>query len=341
MSELLTDKVVVVTGGTGSIGSELVRQALAAGAAAVRVLSRDEARQAELAESLGRPDRLRLLIGDVRDITRVRRAFREADVVFHAAALKQVPSCEYNPFEAVRTNVVGTEHVIQAATDAGVSRLVGISTDKAVSPGHTMGATKLLAERLLTAVNQWTRRPVTACVRFGNVLGSRGSVVPLVRGMIARGEPVRLTDPAATRFSMTIPQAVRLVLLAATRAEGGETYILRMPRVRLGELMTAIIADAARRLGLDPARVPEERVGLRAGERLHERLAMEEERPRLLDRGEFFELPPSWRKDAPTPASLGLPEVPDAALASDASGPGGEAFLSVAELTRMLGELPG
>lgn len=331
MIDLVRGKKVVVTGGTGSIGSELVRQLLAMEPEAVRILSRDETLQSELYEGLGRPDRLRLLIGDVREYMRVRRAVRDADVVFHAAALKHVPSCEYNPFEAVRTNVLGTENVIQACTDEGVERLIAISTDKAVSPEHTMGSTKLLAEKLLTNVNRWTKRPLTACVRFGNVLGSRGSIIPLVREMIARGEPVRLTSPHATRFMMTIPQAVALVLKAFEKVEGGETFILKMPVLNVRDLIEGIIRKQCKALGADPAKVKIEEIGLRPGEKLHERLATDDEIARLHDAGDYFALYAPWRM----PETLGPKATPEM-LRSDRKTP---PLLSAAEIDQLLSSI--
>ncbi len=281
-------KVVLVTGGTGSIGSEIVRQLLETEAEVVRVFSRDETKQFDLLHELMaeaskqrkllRGGRVRFLIGDVRDRYRLKRAMEGAEVVFHAAALKHVPSCEYNPFEAVQTNVLGTQHVIEAALDAGtVKTVVGISTDKASAPTNTMGATKLLAERLMTATSMWAKDVRLGCVRFGNVINSRGSVVPLMKEQINKKRAVTITDRRMTRFMMLIPDAAGLVLKAAAMLEegkeckGGEVFILKMPALRIEDLAKVMI----RRLGRDKAKI--ENIGMRAGERLHERLLTEEE----------------------------------------------------------------
>jgi UDP-N-acetylglucosamine 4,6-dehydratase/5-epimerase len=228
---------ILVTGGTGSIGSHIVRQLIAQEPRALRILSRDETKQLYLQEELARSGDLasvRFLIGDVRDPIRLRRAMEGIDVVFHAAAMKHVPACEYNPFEAVQTNVLGTQNVITAAREASVGRVVAVSTDKACSPENTMGATKLLAERLIAAAHGFSAGQVLCGVRFGNVIGSRGSLVPIVRQQLREGRPVTLTDSRMTRFMMTMEDAARLVLTAGARAHGGEIFILKMPRCACG-----------------------------------------------------------------------------------------------------------
>jgi FlaA1/EpsC-like NDP-sugar epimerase len=276
---------VLVTGGSGSIGSEIVRQLLREDVRVIRVLSRDETRQVALAERLAAGDRVRFLIGDVRDRERLRRAMDGVDLVFHAAAMKHVPVCEYNPFEAAQTNVIGTQNVITVARDAGAKRVVVVSTDKAVSPTNTMGATKLLAERLVTAAARFMAGMVLCAVRFGNVLGSRGSLVPVVRRQIRTDRCVRITDRAMTRFFMTIAQAVALALRAAERARGGELFVLPMPKLRIGDLVDVLREEEAEALGVDPAAIRVKEVGRRPGERVHERLltGAECERARLRD----------------------------------------------------------
>ncbi len=299
-------KRILVTGGTGSIGSEIVRQLLACEPAVVRILSRDDTKQAALEESLGRGDRLRYLIGDVRDLYRMRRAMEGIDIVFHAAALKHVPTCEYNPFEAVQTNVLGTQNVVQAALDAKVARVVVISTDKAVNPVNTMGAAKLLAERIAVAADAWARPATRLCaVRFGNVVGSRGSLVPVIAAQVAKGGPVTVTDPRMTRFLMTIADAVGLVLEAGAVAEGGEVFILKMPAVRVGDLIQAIVDVAATRYGKDPASIKTTPIGIRAGEKMDEELLTSEEIRRTVDRGSMFAvLPPHRAREAGDAAAL-------------------------------------
>ncbi len=280
MYEYLRGKKVLVTGGTGSIGSEVVRQVLAQSPTVVRVFSRDETKQYYLEHALGRRADVRYLVGDVREKDRLRRALKDIDVVFHAAALKQVPSCEYNPFEAVKTNVFGTQNVIEAALEAGVGRVIAVSTDKAINPTSTMGATKLLSERLVATANAWATETVFACVRFGNVLNSRGSLIPVVKSQIERRSPVTITDERMTRFMMPISEAVRLTLEAGAVASGGEIFILKMPAVRIKDLLRVLIDEYAPLVGVDPAGVTVYKIGLRPGEKLEEELLTQEELPR-------------------------------------------------------------
>ncbi|MCC7351914.1 MAG: polysaccharide biosynthesis protein [Phycisphaerales bacterium] len=277
MSEF-EDRDVLVTGGCGSIGSEIVRQLDQARVRRVRVLDNNESGHWRLSQSLASP-RLRGLVGDVRDLDRVRRAMEGVDVVFHAAALKHVPLCEYNPFEAVQTNVVGTQNVVRAANECGVDRFIGISTDKAVHPVSTMGATKLLSERLIVNAPLGEGKTKYCCVRFGNVLGSAGSVVPLFAEQIARGGPVTITSDQMTRYVMTIPQCVRLVLAAATLMKGHETFVLKMNRLRIVDLAEVMIRRLAPQYGHDADRIAVQIVGTRPGEKLHELLLTEEEAP--------------------------------------------------------------
>lgn len=291
--EFFRESSFLVTGGTGSIGSEIVRQLLDLGAVVVRIFSRDETKQYHLQEELGSRSNLRYLIGDVRDGSRLRRAMQGIDYVFHAAALKHVPSCEYNPFEAVQTNVYGTQQVLQAALEAGVKRVVTISTDKAVSPVSTMGATKLLAEKIVSSSQSWTKGHVLCSVRFGNVLGSRGSITQLVRKQVQRGGPVTLTDPAMTRFMMPIPKAVGLVLEALCQSRGGEMFILRMPALKVCDLLQVLVEEWSSVLNLDPSGVEIKTIGKRPGEKLHEALMTAEEAERAEMGDEVFVIPPS------------------------------------------------
>ena len=289
-------KRILVTGGTGSIGSEIVRQLLTSKPAVVRILSRDDTKQAELQQTLPPCGNLRYVIGDVRDLYRTKRAMEGIDVVFHAAAMKHVPTCEYNPFEAVQTNVVGTMNVLQAALDAAVSRCVVISTDKAVNPANTMGVSKLMGERLVVAADAWARARTRFCaVRFGNVIGSRGSLVPLLLEQIRKGGPVTVTDPRMTRFMMTIPDAVSLVLQAGEEAEGGEVFILKMPAMKVGDFIQALIDLHAPRFGKDPRKVRMARIGIRPGEKMDEDLMTSEELRRAVDRGAMFAVLPAHR----------------------------------------------
>ena len=247
---IFSDNNVLVTGGCGSIGSEIVRQVAAAGPRSIRVYDNHESGHWHLQNELTEHRHLlRALVGDVRDKERLLRALKDVDIVFHAAALKHVPLCEYNPFEAVYTNVIGTQNVVEACLDQGIAKLISISTDKAVNPVNTMGATKLLGERVVVNAPMGRSESRFACVRFGNVLGSEGAVSPLFRKQIAAGGPVTVTSPEMTRFFMTIPQAVKLVLEAAEEMQGREIFVLKMDRVRITELAEVMIEALADEYG--------------------------------------------------------------------------------------------
>lgn len=276
---LFHDRRVLVTGGTGSIGSAIVDALLLHGPAALRVISRDDSKQFELAQRHRDAPALRMLIGDVRSRERMRRAMAGVDLVFHAAAMKHVPACEFNPFEATETNVRGTQNVVESAIDAEVDRVLGISTDKAVDPTNVMGATKLLAERLLSAAEFYKgpSRTKFASVRFGNVIGSRGSLVPLIRGQVARGGPVTVTDPEMTRYLMPMTDAVRLCFEAMERLEGGEVFILKMPRIQIGDLVEVLIEAYAPQFGFRADEIQIETIGIRPGEKRHEVLLTNDE----------------------------------------------------------------
>lgn len=306
MISFFKDRTILVTGGAGSIGSEIVRQLLELAPRAIRVYSRDESKHAYMAEDLGhRPD-VRYLVGDVRDKERLRLALRDVDTVFHAAGLKHVPACEYNPFEAVQTNVTGTQNLIHASLEAGVRTLVAVSTDKAVSPTNTMGATKLLAEKVVAASHLWAKGLTLCSVRFGNVLASRGSVVPLVARQVSRGGPVLLTDPAMTRFMMSLSDAVRLTLTASRRARGGETFILRMNSLRVADLVTALRDRFAGALGVAPDSVPIDVTGARAGEKTHEDLMTPDEARRAELEGDLMVVRSASHPESPTPIDPSL-----------------------------------
>jgi UDP-N-acetylglucosamine 4,6-dehydratase/5-epimerase len=273
------DRTVLVTGGTGSIGSAIVEALLPLEPRALRVLSRDDSKQFDLAQRHRDAPLLRMLIGDVRDRERMTRAMAGVELVFHAAAMKHVPASEFNPFEATETNVRGTQNVVEAAIDAGVERVLGVSTDKAVDPTNVMGATKLLAERLLSAAESYKGASTTrfASVRFGNVIGSRGSLVPLIRGQVARGGPVTVTDPEMSRYMMPIDEAVRLCFSAMSRMRGGEVFVLKMPRVRVGDLVEVLVEAYAPQFGFRADEIEVETIGMRPGEKRHETLLTDDE----------------------------------------------------------------
>jgi UDP-N-acetylglucosamine 4,6-dehydratase len=259
---------VLLTGGTGSFGRVFTRRFLARHrACTVRIYSRDELKQYEMSRRFGSDPRLRFFIGDVRDAERLRRAMYGVDLVVHAAAMKQVPICEFNPAEAVKTNVIGAQNVIDCAIDAGVSRTLALSTDKAVNPVNLYGATKLCAEKLFIHGNVYSgpRDSRFSCVRYGNVVGSRGSVIPLFRQQAASGV-VTVTDLRMTRFWLSLAQAVDFVVFATAEMEGGEIFVPKIPSMRISELARAIAPDALLK-----------EVGIRPGEKIHEVLLTEEE----------------------------------------------------------------
>lgn len=280
-------KDILVTGGCGSIGSEIVRQLIALSPKRVRVLDNDETGQWKLSQELPSP-LIRHLIGDIRDRARVARAMEGVDYVFHAAALKHVPLCEYNPYEAVHTNVIGTQNVVDAAITKGVKKFIGISTDKAVNPINTMGATKLLSERLIVNAAVGFSDIQVACVRFGNVLGSVGSVIPMFRQQIAKGGPITMTTPDMTRFFMTIPQAVRLVLQAAEHMVGHEVFVLKMDVARILDIAEVMIEVLAPQFGFRTGDIQIEYIGKRAGEKTHEFLFTEDEAPNITVTDDMF-----------------------------------------------------
>lgn len=291
MHALFAGKKILVTGGAGSIGSEIVRKLLDFDPEVIRVYSRGESEQFELQHELSAYNqKIRYLVGDVREKQRLARSMKGIDYVFHAAALKHVPACEYNPYEAVKTNVIGTQNVIEVATEEGVAKVISISTDKACSPTNVMGATKLLAERLVAAANYFQCDPdtVSASVRFGNVMNSRGSVIPLFCRQIIAGGPVTVTDPEMTRFMMTIPQAINLVFEATRIAEGGEIFILKMPALRLMDLAESMIEELAPLAGYKPSDIELKIVGTRPGEKQYEELLSAEEAKLAIERDDMF-----------------------------------------------------
>jgi len=303
MTNIFRGKNILVTGGTGSIGSEIVRKVLQYKPEVVRVLSNDENGLFNLEQELLSYSNLRFLVGDIKDKERLRMAIEDIDFVFHAAALKHVPLCEYNPFEAIKTNVLGTQNVIDACLNNNVKKMIFISTDKAVNPTNVMGASKLLSERLTIAANTYkgTRETVFSCVRFGNVIASRGSVIPLFIDQIRKGGPVTVTDPNMTRFIMSISSAVTLILKAVTLAKGGEIFILKMPALKIGDLANAAIAEFSPRLN-QKGKISVKLVGKRPGEKMDEELftATEGLRAKMID-SELIAIYPEYAKEISNP----------------------------------------
>lgn len=293
---IFKNKKILVTGGTGSIGSEIVRRLLKKEIDVIRIFSNDEnatyqmERELEKHPKLQKNNNVRFLIGSVRDKDRLKMAMSEIDIVYHAAALKHVPLCEYNPFEAIKTNVIGTQNVIDAALGEEVGTVIGISTDKAVNPVNTMGATKLLSEKLIIDANFYKgrKRTVFSSVRFGNVCFSRGSVIPLFEEQIKTGGPVTITDPNMTRFMMSISKAVELVFRATEMAIGAEVFIFKMPVLKLGDLVGVMIKELAPRYGYRLEEIQTKIIGPRFGEKLYEELITEVEARNALETPEMF-----------------------------------------------------
>lgn len=305
LEETFREKGILITGGTGSIGSGLVRKLLEFNPKVIRIFSNDENAQFYLEQELKRCGNLRFLVGDVRDKERLKRATEDIDLVFHAAALKHVPSCEYNPFETIKTNVIGTQNLLEVAMDEEVGKVITISTDKAVNPVNVMGATKLLAERLTIAANYYKglRRTVFSCVRFGNVLGTRGSVVQLFEKQIQNGGPVTVTYPDMMRFVMNMDGAIKLVLKAAQMAKGEEIFVFKMPALRVGSLAEVMIEKLAPKYGYDPKDIEIEIIGKRKGEKLYEELMTEDETMNAYDTEDLFLI-------LPRPPREGLKRIP-------------------------------
>lgn len=288
---VLQDKVILVTGGTGSFGQVFTQIALKEhNPKAIRIFSRGELLQEEMRRRFNKDKRLRFFIGDVRDKDRLFRAMNGVDIVVHAAALKQVPTCEYNPIEAVKTNIVGAMNVIDAAIDNGVEKVMAISTDKAVHPVNLYGATKLVAEKLLIQGNAYIGGPKTrfSCVRYGNVVGSRGSIVPLFLEQRENGT-ITITDERMTRFWITVEQGVRFVIDCIGKMYGGEVFIPKVPSMKVIELANVIAPEATREI-----------TGIRPGEKINEVLLTEEEARHAREFDNYFVTEPEfpfWRED--------------------------------------------
>lgn len=285
------EQVILVTGGTGSFGKKFVEIMLEEySPAKVIVFSRDELKQHEMRTGgFDHPD-LRYFIGDVRDVTRLRRAMQGVDIVVHAAALKQVPACEYNPMEAIKTNILGSSNVIEAALDTSVKRVLALSTDKAVNPVNLYGATKLAAEKLFVQSNSYAAGKDTrfSCVRYGNVVGSRGSVIPVFLKQRQNGK-LTITDERMTRFWLTLEQGVRFVIRCLGEMLGGEVFVPKIPSTKLTDLAQVIAPEAAIEV-----------IGIRPGEKLHEVLIHEDEARAAVERKDMYVVTPTatlWQRD--------------------------------------------
>ena len=288
------EKVVLITGGTGSFGRKFIKVMLEDyRPAKLIVFSRDELKQYEMKASGFDDPNLRYFIGDVRDLLRLRRAMQGVDVVVHAAALKQVPACEYNPIEAIMTNIIGGRNVVEAALDTGVEKVMALSTDKAVNPINLYGATKLAAEKLFVQSNAYAGGTGTrfSCVRYGNVVGSRGSVVPVFVNQRSKGR-ITITDERMTRFWLSLEEGVRFTIRCIEQMEGGEVFVPKIPSMRVVDLANAIAPDAEIEV-----------IGIRPGEKLHEVLVSEDEARHTLELQDMYVVEPpealwfgrSWR----------------------------------------------
>ncbi len=289
---MFKNKRILVTGGTGSFGHYIVKELTKESPSEIRIFSRDEKKQDDMRYEFREHNNLRFIIGDVRDKDSISFAMKGVDIVFHAAALKQVPSCEYNVYEAVLTNIVGAKNLIDAAVKAKVRKVVAISTDKAVKPVNSMGMSKALQEKLMiwANLNRNGSDTVFSIVRYGNVVGSRGSVVPLFKKQIENGEPITITDPKMTRFILTLKQAVRLVFKAAQEAVGGEIFVMKIPSVRIGDLAEVMLSETT-----SPLKPEVKIIGIRPGEKVHEVLVSEEEAFRTVDLGDYFCILPALK----------------------------------------------
>jgi UDP-N-acetylglucosamine 4,6-dehydratase/5-epimerase len=288
--DVFANKVLLITGGTGSFGNAVLRRFLNAGLREIRIFSRDEKKQDDMRKRYNSA-KLKFYIGDVRDARSVQQAMRGVDYVFHAAALKQVPSCEFHPMQAVHTNVLGTENVLEAAISAGVKRVVCLSTDKAVYPINAMGMSKAMMEKVMVAASRNLEGTGTVIcgTRYGNVMASRGSVIPLFVEQVFGGKPITMTDPSMTRFMMTLADAVDLVLYAFEHGNNGDIFVQKAPAATVEVLAKAILELMNRPNHLVHV------MGTRHGEKLYEALLSREEMATAQDMGEYFRVPADGR----------------------------------------------
>ncbi|MEQ8352775.1 MAG: polysaccharide biosynthesis protein [Leptospiraceae bacterium] len=284
---MFNNKVLMITGGTGSFGNAVLKRFLDTDVKEIRILSRDEKKQEDMRIDLA-SDRVKFYIGDVRDYKSVMQPMLGVDYIFHAAALKQVPSCEFFPMEAVKTNVLGTENVLSAARETGVKKVIVLSTDKAVYPINAMGLSKAMAEKIVVAksrdLGQLEEPPVFCATRYGNVMASRGSVIPLFINQIKAGKPLTVTDPEMTRFLMSLEDSVDLVLYAFENAKPGDLFIQKAPACTLQDLALALKE-------IFKSEVPVNIIGTRHGEKLYESLVSREEMARSEDMGRYYRIP--------------------------------------------------
>ena len=287
---MFTNKTLLITGGTGSFGNAVLRSFLNTDIKEIRIFSRDEKKQDDMRKKYNN-DKLKFYLGDVRDVNSVKDAVRGVDFIFHAAALKQVPSCEFYPMQAVQTNIIGTENVLNAAINEKVKKIIVLSTDKAVYPINAMGVSKAMMERVAVAKsrNLDDHETMIACTRYGNVMASRGSVIPLFIDQIRNGKPITITDPSMTRFMMSLDQAVKLVLFAFENGKNGDIFVQKAPAATI-ELLANTLKNM---LGKQDHEI--KIIGTRHGEKLYETLLTKEEMVKAVDMGEYYRIPADTR----------------------------------------------
>jgi len=291
-------KNILITGSVGTVGSEVLRQLLQYKPQSLRLFDNNESGLFLQAYCAQHGVKCIPILGDIRDIGKLQEAMDGMDAIFHLAAFKHVTLCESNPFDAVRTNVIGTQNVLKAALSTGVKRLIYTSSDKAVNPTNVMGTSKLLAERVVTAASLQTNNGngrVFSCTRFGNVLGSNGSVIPIFKEQIRQGGPVTVTHPEMSRFIMTVPEAARLVVKSGNLSCGGEVMVTKMPVLRIADLAQVMIELLAPVYGYDPKDIPIEYIGPKPGEKLYEELMTEEETGRAYELSDMYVILPAFR----------------------------------------------
>ncbi|MFW9988897.1 MAG: polysaccharide biosynthesis protein [Candidatus Odinarchaeota archaeon] len=289
---MLDNKLILITGGTGTIGVALTDYILANyNPKRIRIFSRDETKQHDMRNKFNSlREKLRFFIGDIRDKERLIRAMKNVDIVFHLAALKHVLASEYNPFEAIKTNIIGIQNLIEVAIDNEIEKVIFTSTDKAASPCNTMGVTKLLGEKLITTANYYKgdSKTIFASVRFGNVLGTRGSFIPLVKDQIMENSPITLTHPDMTRYIMTIDKAIKIIFDSLTLSQGGEVFVPKMDSIRIIDLIEVLIEHFSEKFNKSSEKIQIKEIGIFAGEKLYEELFSIEESERTYELNDMF-----------------------------------------------------
>jgi UDP-glucose 4-epimerase len=285
---MFKDKILLISGGTGSFGNTVLRKFLTTDIKEIRIFSRDELKQDNMRKSYNNA-KIKFYLGDVRDKSSIDDAMVGVDYVFHAAALKQVPSCEFYPIQAVRTNIIGTENLLNSAINAGVEKVIALSTDKAVYPINAMGISKAMMERVIVAKGRNTKNTTIVCTRYGNVMASRGSVIPLFINQMKNNKPITITDPSMTRFMMSLDQAVNLVLFAFENGTSGDIFVQKSPAATV-ELLARTIKNI-----FNKPHHKIKTIGTRHGEKLYETLLTKEEMVKAIDMGEYYRIPDDTR----------------------------------------------